>query len=415
LVSNGNETRGALARAIPGLLARGFPVDVRLTPEASGDDISVERVELPAGVRVGEEATLVATIHATGTTSATVRLLREDSTTAEQTVELQLGGNRIEFPISEATAGSYLYEVEVEGPRDRVLENDRNGTIATILAPPRVVIVTPQTSWGETLGGALALQGVTASVVSPDQAPGGVGAGAASARWSDFDAAILMNVPAADLTPNQIAGLERWVRQSGGGLTILGGENTFGPGGYFDTPLETISPLSSKIPQEVPDVAVMFVIDRSGSMAQTVGYSTRLLIAKAATLQAAELIDDEGLVGVVAFDQTAATVAALQPARDRERLESRLRNLMPGGGTAIYAGLERAFSQLAQVDPNFKRHIVLMSDGLSQPADFTGIMSLIAEEGITVSTVAISPAADVELLAEIATLGSGASHYTRDV
>src|SRR5690606_23081365 len=120
LVSDGNETRGALARAIPGLLARGFPVDVRLTPEASGHDTSVERVELPAGVRVGEEATLVATIHATGTTSATVRLLREDSITAEQTVELQLGGNRIEFPISEATAGSYLYEVEVEGPGDRL-------------------------------------------------------------------------------------------------------------------------------------------------------------------------------------------------------------------------------------------------------------------------------------------------------
>src|SRR5690606_18457371 len=37
LVSDGNETRGALARAIPGLVARGFPVDVQLTPEASSD------------------------------------------------------------------------------------------------------------------------------------------------------------------------------------------------------------------------------------------------------------------------------------------------------------------------------------------------------------------------------------------
>jgi hypothetical protein len=75
-----------------------------------------------------------------------------------------------------------------------------------------------------------------------------------------------LNVPAIDLDTTQQEQLEEFVQVHGRGLLILGGENAFGPGGYYQTPFERLSPLSSRVPHELPQVAIVYVFDRSGSM-----------------------------------------------------------------------------------------------------------------------------------------------------
>src|SRR5262249_30367598 len=82
-------------------------------------------------------------------------------------------------------------------------------------------------------------------------------------------------------------------------------------------------------------------------------------------------------------------------------------------GTAIYPGLVEALHQLQGVDATAK-HIVVMSDGLTRPGDFPGILKAISDQGISVSTVAIGDGADPVRLEDIARMGQGAFHATQD-
>src|SRR5690606_24035628 len=107
-----------------------------------------------------------------------------------------------------------------------------------------------------------------------------------------FDGVVLVDVAARDLPSAYQALLERYVREHGGGLVIVGGSSAYGPGGYYATPLEEVSPLSSRVTDEVPQVAMTFVLDRSGSMSGNVAGSNRMDLAKVATLEAIGLLGD---------------------------------------------------------------------------------------------------------------------------
>ncbi|MSR21964.1 MAG: VWA domain-containing protein [Gemmatimonadetes bacterium] len=415
LVADGSETRGSVADALPALLTRGVPIDVYPLQGLPSEEILVEGVSVPDIVHQDEPVMLQSIIHSLRPTVATVRVLREGVLMSQRTIDLLAGRNRVETAVTEEVPGSYLYEVEVEGEGDTFAGNNRGGVLVEVRSSASVAILTQQRSWGEALAHALALQGITAEVLALD---GDLASRPPSALtlppWSDLDVAILMNLPASALPEVQQEELGRWVREDGGGLILLGGENAFGPGGYFDTPLEAVSPLSAQIPNGIPTVAISFVLDRSGSMAQQAGDETRLNIAKLATLEAIEGLDEEALIGVVVFDSEAQVVVPMQPVEDRESLRAQIEPIEPGGGTSIYPGLALAYEQLAQIDEGYTRHIVVMTDGQSQPDDFETLLAQIVDAGITVSAIAIGAEADVQLVEAIALLGGGTANATPD-
>src|SRR5690606_10515291 len=130
-------------------------------------------------------------------------------------------------------------------------------------------------------------------------------AGSRPEAYLGNDAVVLMDVAAIDLARAQQDALDAWVREHGGGLALLGGERSFGPGGYLETPLDSLSPLSSKVSRDAPAVAMLFVLDRSGSMQQVVDGVSRLDIAKEATLAANELLGEGSEIAIVVFDEEA--------------------------------------------------------------------------------------------------------------
>ena len=339
--------------------------------------------------------------------SATVRILKDGETIVERSLELPGGRSRIETDIPKATVGRARYEVVVDAPGDAFPQNNRNGVTIDIAPAPDVLIVAAQPAWAEVLSKALALHEIKSKIVEPKRAPFYL------KDWLAYSGIVLMNVPAIDLATLQQELIERAVADHGRGLLLLGGENSFGPGGYYETPLERVSPLSSRVPRDAPKVALAFVLDRSGSMQRNEGGATRLDIAKQATLSAIRLLHEESLISIVAFDSEAKVLLPLRRAKDSAAVTQALAELEPGGGTAIYPGLVEALHQLEGVDAMAK-HIIVMSDGLSQPGDFPGILKAISEHGISVSTVAIGEGADGSRLEEIARIGKGAFHSTQD-
>ena len=182
-----------------------------------------------------------------------------------------LTGRRTSKTVQSAVAiGSVLLEVAVTAPADTFPQNNQNGAIVTVGAAPSLLVIAPEIELGEYFAKALKVQNLEAKVIAPKDAPTSID------KWLVYDAVVLMNMPAIALATDQQEALEQYVEVHGRGLLMLGGENSFGPGGYYETPLERLSPLSSRVPHDRPQVAMVFVLDRSGSMTAPADESGRL-------------------------------------------------------------------------------------------------------------------------------------------
>ncbi len=404
LFTAGAETSGDMLAALATAPTR--PIDVIASPMPA-PDIVVSTVSAASPLFAGDSFPLAALVFSPTDAPATLRVTRDGESLAEQPVDLLAGWNRLETMIREAPAGEALYEVEIAASGDPQPADNRNGLWLDVESDPAIAILSPDPEAGKRLVDALALQGLTGTVIAPSAAPSTL------RGWLAYDAVILANTPAIDLDTVQMEQIETAVSEHGRGLLILGGENSFGPGGYYQTPLERLSPLSSRVPRDAPKVALGFVLDRSGSMQQRIGEVSRLDIAKQAALAAIELLHEESEIAIVVFDSEARTLVPLGPNNDLPSTAAALALLDPGGGTSIYPGMALAFEELRGSDAA-ARHMIVMTDGLSEPGDFGGIITAIGAEGITVSTVAISEGADIVLLEALARMGGGAFHQTQD-
>lgn len=401
-------TRGNLLSATPALLDRRVTVStVPAAPPRPEVDAAASALFFSSERFVGDAARLVGVVHSSVSADGVIRFHLDGEVVSESAVELTAGWNTITATVDLDAAGERLIELVVQVSGDELHENDRLTRVLHVREGPLVRLFARDLERAQALADALELHGYVTVVQQPHTMsidPMG---------FAGVDAIVLMDVPAIDLTRTQQEALERWVRERGGGLVLLGGENSFGPGGYLETPLDTLSPLSSKISRDAPAVAMVFVLDRSGSMQQLVDGVTRLDIAKEATLAATDLLGRGSEIAVVVFDEQARTLLPFTDSADTETIAGALRSLVPGGGTAVYPGLVEAAEHLAGSDAASK-HVVVMTDGLSQPGDVEAAVARLVELDATVSAIAIGVGSDVERVRTIARLGGGTAHTTTD-
>ncbi len=201
-----------------------------------------------------------------------------------------------------------------------------------------------------------------------------------------------------------------YVQDLGGGLVMLGGDQSFGLGGYYKTNLEEILPVRSDFEKEKekPSLAMMLVIDKSGSMG-----GEKIEMAKEAARAAVELLGPSDKVGVLAFEGENFWVSEMHPCSDKGFVLDRIASLEAGGGTVMAPAMEEAHETLRSTVAKLK-HMIILTDGVSQPGDFEGIAQAMAADRITCSTVAMGSDADQTLLEEIARLGNGRSYVADD-
>jgi Mg-chelatase subunit ChlD len=398
---------GELAASPGELLGRGVALNWVPAGRDGERDILVDSVSVPRRAFLGDTFPLDAFVYSPVAAPASLTVLRDGVVAQTESVELAAGFNRIETVLSADTPGPALIEVAVSAAGDAGGGNNRDGAIIEVTGPPSVLVIASDEKEGEQLRAALALQDLRGTVVPPRGAP------RALPDWLRHDLIVLMNVPALELGIDRLHLLSEAVRVHGRGLLILGGEKAFGPGGYYQSPLEDLSPLSSRVPHEAPVASVVFVLDRSGSMQAQVGDVTRLDIAKAATLKAAELLHEESRVGIVAFDSESHEVLPLLDRRDLTAVATALDPVQPGGGTMLFDALQHAIGMLETAETEV-RHIIVMTDGLIEPVDFSELLVRAQEAGVTVSGIAFATSNITDLLASIADRGGGAYHRTSD-
>ena len=184
------------------------------------------------------------------------------------------------------------------------------------------------------------------------------------------------------LTQPQMEALATYVRDLGGGFILAGGDSVYGEEGYSDTTLEEILPVRFELEREPPTVALVIVLDKSGSMG-----GQKIDLAKEASKAAVDVLLEEHLIGLIAFDYNHYWPVRLQPASNSAEINRSISTIIAGGETNIYLpALEEAHNELIDVEAEVK-HVILLSDGRSLPDDFQGLVFRMAEATVTVSTV----------------------------
>jgi len=227
---------------------------------------------------------------------------------------------------------------------------------------PKVLLVESQNGAADHLREALQPAGVQADVRAARRLP---------TQLSELDAyegIVLIDVPAGDMTLDQMATLREFVRSEGRGLVATGGRSSFTLGAYKGTPLEEALPVAMDPPPrpERPPVTLLLILDHSLSMGSALGVS-KFDMAKESALLATESLHKEDRLGVLAFDDKqdwAVEFQTLGSGLSLGQIQERIGALELGGGTDICAALDMGLSELER-QPGQVRHAVLMTDGQS--------------------------------------------------
>ncbi len=415
LLTDGNENRGDALRAASVARSMGVPVfPVPLGAVTTGGvndvEVAVDGIRVPARVRRGEAHEVTVLVRSRGAARARVTLLRDGEPTGTRDVTLTPGENAVELTGVFPARGLHAWDAVVEAAGDGIAQNNRSRVLVEVTGEPQILYVSRPGRGSDALLAALAAQGIRTERRDVAGLPGTL------AGYLPYDAIVLDNVSGYGISSARMDLIARYVGDMGGGLAMLGGDNSFGAGGYYKTPIERILPVDMdvKTPVNLPRLSLVILVDKSGSMGGPVaGGQTKLDVAKSAALAAIETLNPFDRVGLLAFDADWEWSVSLTNAGNTDAIASDLATLAPGGGTVLFPALQEAERALVSSTSPLK-HVIILTDGLTNPGDFETLAKRMRKEKITVSTVAAGEDSDSALLRDIAAWGNGRSYVTND-
>ncbi len=400
-------------------------------------DVAVVAVEAPLAVRTGEPFDVRITVEASEPMEFTLAPALDDVPVPGMTRKFRATAAgrevcvlpNVSCPLS---PGLHRLLATAEAAGDDEPRNNTGAAAITVTGRPRVLLVEGAPGDGGPIAGLLGAQDIEL-VREPAERPA-TGAG----PLEEYVAVVLAGVPRRRLTAEGVRALENYVEVSGGGLWVVGSSSLQGGEGYAGSDLERILPVEFKgdaavpgggppaapearppagekgTPQRVlaPVVALLFIVDKSGSMA-----GNNITLVKEACIESAKTLTPKDVVGVLAFDAAPKWILEFAEADRREYIEDRVLRLYADCGTNIQPALVEAL-RMFQADPRARRagvkHAVLLSDGDTQPADFDTVVRQMADAGITVTAVCVgsAPKFDALLMRRIASAGKGRFLFT---
>lgn len=420
LLSDGNENVGAAAEAA--LIARSLGIQMFALPlgrPAQEPEVRVDKLVVPAQVKAGTPYRVEAVVFSTIETPASLELVRDGTLVDRREVTLQPGKNRYHFLQSAPAEGVQLYQLVVNSPQDTIPDNNRWQAFTEVVGRPKLLLVYDPPERATALVEALRQQGLEVQARPWQELPQTL------SGYLEYEALLFDNVPSFGISVAQMEILERYVRDMGGGLLMLGGEKSFGAGGYYRTPLEKILPVDMDIPTKmsIPSLCLVMVIDRSDSMGGSVSgtqatqrldeRTTKLEVAKIAAFSAMKLLNPFDQVGLLAFNADWEWTVPITEAGKRDQIAGKLAALTHAGGTDLYKALQEGIRALKEVRA-VKKHLIALSDGLTPNMDFEALMRDATAHSITVTAVGVGKDADRTLMDAIAHWGHGRSYYTDD-
>ncbi len=415
VVSDGKWTGKDPAAAAARAAGRGVAVDYRSLSRPQVSDVAIQSFLTPQSVQPGQAFVLSAWVQSPTDQEIRYQLRRGNEIISSGSKKISAGRTRLMFRDRAAKAGVNEYSVAIEGPPDDPIpENNTARALVGVEGAKPVLIVSAA---GEASGLVKVLRGGSIEVVGKTP----IQCGWSLAELSQYSSVILENVPAGQIGMNGMETLAAWVEETGSGLAMTGGQKSYGPGGYFKSPLERILPISMEMRREHRklSVAVVVALDRSGSMSMPAGGGRiKMDLADLGTVQVLDLLSPVDEIGVFAVDTTPHEIMPLDTVEKNRSYRNQILAIgSQGGGIYIYEALV-ASARMIQSAKAQTKHIVLFADAADseQSMHYEEIVDKLREAEVTISVIGLGTERDVDanLLKDIAKRGGGECYFSAD-
>ncbi len=404
LLSDGLETNGNVENQLNYFKNNNIQIDTVQLANNQVADTAITDFQTPNIAYEGEEQPLQVQIETTEPTDGELVITLNDETIAKKNVSLDVGKNTITVKHIANKQGLLKYEAILKVKNDTFIENNKWMSITNVKGTPRVLLVHGNNQ-STTLAKIIGRKELTIKNIAASELP------SSQTSYLQYEAIIFDNVPGHEVGEAKMRLIEQSVKNFGVGFMMVGGDNSFGLGGYFKTPIEKLLPVEMEVKgkEQLPSLGLVIVMDRSGSMS-----GNKIELAKEASARSVELLRKSDTFGFIAFDSQPWSIIDTAPLKNKKQAIKDILAVNPEGGTEIYQSLQMAYEQLKPLKLQ-RKHIILLTDGQSSTnASYEVLTAEGKKSNITMSTVAIGDDADRKLLEELSRFGNGRFYDVRD-
>ena len=348
VVSDGNNNFGSdLAETIDFVSDTGTVV-YAVTQTPGKNDLSVEITGARTAVLGNENLVGVEVRQAKSNTTYKLSIEVDGSPVSSQTVTQTKSIKIVGFSSTFQSLGPHLITARISSGDDMRTENNVFNKTIYVVPKPRILLVSPDDD--SPLYKVLRNLYETNTVSSLDDA-----------NLTDYKAVVLDNINDGQLSGSSIGKLREYTA-GGGGLLVVGGDNSYDFGDYLDSSIEAILPVESYSSAYAGSVNVVLVLDISGSISA----HEALDVEKAMAINLLKDMGRDTNVGVVAYGGDAISVSdgllPMSSHANRDTLKDKVSKLKTGyGGTSMDEGISTAADMLDNTSG--QKYMLVFSDG----------------------------------------------------
>lgn len=395
LISDGQENLGSAARAAWQARLLGIPIDTYALPGRVQPQLRLESAGVPTQAFSGERFSVDLSVVSPQAASARVTLRAEGKVIGSNEVELAEGANLVRAQARLTTAGA----IELAAELDAGSLGELRFSQALDVRRPEALVISDDPPGTEQHLRAM-LQEAQFDVTFR-----------AGEDWSDlasYQIVVLNNWDLLAMPPARQSALEEFVKE-GGGLLVIGGERNRwvekkGP----EDPLIRALPARIAPPRTPEGTCVVLIMDKSSSME-----GKKMELARLAAIGVIENLRPIDLLGVLIFDNSFHWTVPIRRAQNPLALKRLVAGITPDGGTQIAPALAEAYRRILPVNSIYK-HIVLLTDGISEEGDSIGLSREAGNNRVTISTVGLGQDVNRAYLEKVAVNAGGKAYFLRD-
>ena len=401
LITDGHETRGNIARAAWQARQLGVPIDTFALPGSSRSALRLESVHMPEAVFAGEPFDVDVVVSAASAVDAQLDLAAEGNPLGTTAVKLAPGSNPLHLRANLDTPGALAVSITLAmTPPDHTAPASVTAPVAQSVQPvavrrPRVLHL----SGGEEAADAHFNAALKAAQFDVERA-----SEFGTRDLSPYQLVVLDDWELDKVRAADQAALEAYVRR-GGGLLVIGGEkNLLAEAMKPDDPLDRTLP-ARLVPRSTDGRAIVLVLDRRTSM-----LGKKIELTRQAAANVISNLRPTDQVGVLAFDSVFQWQVPIRFADDPDAINARISRINPNGGTRIAPALGEAYRVILETNA-FYKHILLLTDGLSDEGNSLALAREALNAQITISTVGLGTEVNRGYLTRLAAFAGGKSYF----
>ena len=399
LISDGNVNEGSTARAIAELERLHVPVDTIALQGRSSTALRVESISMPREAYAGEQIPIDLSIRSPRAGKASVELSAEGKDLGSNAMELAPGVNLVRVHarvnssgatsiagrISAGSLGELPFEQAIQLRRAKVLyiSEDPPGSDSNLLEAFN------EASFDLTRDASLLDKS------QPDHDLSGV------------QLVVLNNLDLKSFSAAQKSRLEDYVKD-GGGLLLIGGERQVYKEEKQMDALDRALPAKLAPPNTPEGTCVALIIDKSSSME-----GRKIDLARLSAIGVVDHLRPIDSIGVLIFDNSFQWAVPMRRAEDQALIRRLISGITPDGGTQIAPALAEAYRKVLPSKATYK-HIVLLTDGISEEGDSIDLAKEAQQHQVTISTVGLGQDVNRAYLERIAATSGGRSYFLNE-